>query len=72
MEIYDTFLICDISTNTPRPYVPVSFRRIVFDQIHNLAHVGYKTTLKLVKKDFVWYNMNKDIKLWSTGNASKK
>lgn len=66
MEIDDVLLICDISTNTPRPYVPVSFRRIVFNQIHNLAHVGYKTTLKLIKKDFVWHNMNKDIKLWST------
>lgn len=66
MEIDNVLLICDISTNTPRPYVPVNFRRIVFDQVHNLAHVGHKITLKLIKRDFVWYNMNKDIKLWCT------
>lgn len=66
MELNNVLLICDISTNTPRPYVPQSFRKIVFDQVHNLAHVGFKTTLKLIKQDFVWHNMNKDIKLWST------
>eukprot|EP00795_Rhopilema_esculentum_P017899 gene17899-biopygen2721 len=31
-------IICDISTGTPRPYVPVCYRRLVFNHLHSLAH----------------------------------
>ena len=35
-----TTIICDLSTGTPRPFVPQPFRRIVFDSLHSLSHLG--------------------------------
>ncbi|GFU36148.1 hypothetical protein NPIL_434981 [Nephila pilipes] len=44
---------CDIfydsSTKKKRPYIPESFRKIVFNSVHNLAHPGIKATTKLLK-----------------------
>ncbi|GBM97987.1 Pro-Pol polyprotein [Araneus ventricosus] len=57
-------LYCDVSTGTVRPYVTKSFRRQIFNQIHNLSHPGVKATQKLVAARFVWKNMNKDCALW--------
>ncbi|GBN12077.1 Transposon Ty3-I Gag-Pol polyprotein [Araneus ventricosus] len=57
-------LYCDVSTGTVRPYVTKSFRRQIFNQIHNLSHPGVKATQKLVATRFVWKNMNKDCALW--------
>ena len=34
----------------PRPIVPRTFQRQVFETIHNLAHPGRKATVKLVAK----------------------
>ncbi|GBL89672.1 Retrovirus-related Pol polyprotein from transposon 17.6 [Araneus ventricosus] len=31
-------LLCDTSTGVPRPFVPTSFRKLIFDHLHNLAH----------------------------------
>ncbi|GBN03784.1 hypothetical protein AVEN_53064-1, partial [Araneus ventricosus] len=58
------FLYCDISTDKARPYVPVSFRKKVFDLLHGLSHPGIKATTDLIKKRFVWSSMNKDIQMW--------
>ena len=33
-------LLCDVSTGTPRPVVPKSWRRLVFDTVHSLSHPG--------------------------------
>ena len=33
-------LVCDMSTGTPRPYVPPDFRRPVFDSLHNISHLA--------------------------------
>ena len=35
-----TSLLCNLSTETPRPYVPEQFHRIVFDSLHRLSHPG--------------------------------
>lgn len=64
IEFNKVSLVCDITTNNPIPYIPTNFRKIIFDHVHNLAHVGYQSTLKLIKQSFVWSFMNKDIKLW--------
>ncbi|GFT38281.1 transposon Tf2-6 polyprotein [Nephila pilipes] len=48
---------CDIfydsSTKKKKPYIPESFRKIVFNSVHNLAHPGIKATTKLLKSKFV-------------------
>ncbi|GBM56585.1 hypothetical protein AVEN_133070-1 [Araneus ventricosus] len=31
-------LLCDTSTGVPHPFVPTSFRKLIFDHLHNLAH----------------------------------
>ena len=57
-------VLCDVSTGTTRPLVPASFTRRVFDAVHNLAHVGTRATRRLVRRSFVWHNMNKDVGDW--------
>lgn len=41
-------LLCDTSTGHPRPVVPASFRKTVFDVIHGLSHPSIRTTQKLL------------------------
>jgi cleavage and polyadenylation specificity factor subunit 1 len=55
---------CDISTAFPRPIVPECHRRAVFNELHNLAHPGIRTSLKLIKDRFVWPHIDADIKRW--------
>ena len=57
-------ILCDVSMPTPRPIVPESLRRLVFDTIHGLAHPGVKATQKLITERFVWHGINKNIALW--------
>ena len=61
----DVQLLCDISTGRPRPFVPKSFRRKIFNMIHNLSHPSIRATVQLVTDKFVWHSMNKDITAWS-------
>ena len=37
-------IVCDLSTGTSPPYVPVEFRWAVFDALHNLSHFGIRAT----------------------------
>lgn len=57
-------LLCDVSQHTPRPIVPESLRRLVFDTVHNLAHPGVKPTQQLITQRFVWHGINKNIASW--------
>ena len=58
-------LVCDTSTANPRPYVPVSFRRQIFDHLHSVSHPGIRATQKLITERFIWPNMNKDVRNWT-------
>ena len=58
-------IICDVSNASPRPYVPPSFRRAVFDSLHCLSHPGIRATQKLITERFVWPNINKDVRQWA-------
>ena len=60
-----TTILCDTSTGTARPVVPSSWRRVVFDAIHGLAHPGIRTSRKMVAARFVWHGMNKEVGLWA-------
>lgn len=37
------------------------FRKQVFDSVHKLSHPGIKATTTLIKRNFVWKNMSRDI-----------
>ena len=52
-------LLYDVSTCTPRPVVPESWRRLVFDKIHSLSHPWARTTKRLVSSLFIWHGLGK-------------
>lgn len=59
-----TTVLCDVSTGKPRPVVPSSWTRRVFDLLHGLSHAGFKPTRKAIGERFVWHGMNKEIHQW--------
>nr|VZI26838.1 unnamed protein product [Spirometra erinaceieuropaei] len=58
-------ILCDVSTPSHRPFVPLSLRRKVFSSLHNLSHPGSRGTDKLVSDHFVWPGMHKGLKAWT-------
>ena len=66
----DTQVICDTSTNSPRPFGPMSHHRVVFDTLHPLAHPGPKSTVKLISGIFFWSYMTCDITSWTCSCVS--
>ena len=60
-----TNIICDMSTGTPRPFVPSPLRHTVFNALHSLSHPGERATRHLIAARFVWPGMRKDIRAWS-------
>lgn len=60
----DITIVCDTSTGTHRPFVPVALRRQLFDAIHSLSHPGVKATQKLVANRYVWPRLKSDVRNW--------
>ncbi len=58
-------ILCDISTGTPRPFVPKSWRRRVFDTVHNLSHPSIRSTVKLITSRFVWHRIASEVREWA-------
>lgn len=58
-------IYCEMSKEIARPYLPVSFRRKVFDNVHNLSHPGIRATKKLIVQKYFWPGMNTDIGIWA-------
>ena len=65
LDVGASQLVCDVSTGTPRPYVPSGLRKTVFDSLHSLAHPGIRATQRLVTERFVWPGINRDIREWT-------
>jgi transposase InsO family protein len=57
-------LICENSFSEPRPVVPLSQRRAVFDSLHCIGHGGVKASTALIKSRFFWPCMTGEIKEW--------
>lgn len=58
------FLVCDYSTGKSRPYVPLKFRRPIFD-LHSLSHPGVRATQHLLTSHYVWPKINSDVRSWT-------
>ena len=58
-------VVCDMSTGTARPFVPLSFRKTVFNSLHSLAHPGIRATQRMVSARYVWPGMQKDVREWT-------
>ena len=61
----NTTLLCDVSLGRPRPLVPVSFRRHIFDTLHGLSHPGIWETRKLVARKYVWHGLGRQVGEWA-------
>ncbi len=57
-------VLCDTSTGRPRPIVPVSWTRTVFESFHNLNHPGPKPTTRAISSRFVWKGLKRDVRNW--------
>ncbi len=55
-------ITCDTSTGVLRPYVPIRFRRAIFDMLHSMAHPGIHATQHLVTSHCVWPGINCDVR----------
>ena len=58
-------ILCDMSLGFPRPVVPISLRRRVFDILHSLSHPGSRPTKRLIAARYVWPGFKKGITLWA-------
>ncbi len=63
-------LLCDVSSGQPRPVVPASWRRKVFEAVHNLSHPSIRTTRLLVASKFVWHGLKKQVGTWAKNCVS--
>ena len=64
----DATVLCNygnMSTGTPRPYVPQPFRHAVFDALHSLSHPGICARQRLVTARYVWPCINADVCKWA-------
>jgi hypothetical protein len=52
---------CDVSRGPPRSLVPLSFRTVVFEALHGMAHPGVLASKCPISARFVWKGMEKDI-----------
>jgi cleavage and polyadenylation specificity factor subunit 1 len=58
-------LLCDTSTSSQRPLVPLQWRRTVFDSLHGLSHPGIRATQRLITSRYVWPGINADVRRWT-------
>ena len=60
-------LMCDVSTGVPRPLVPATMRREVFEIVHGLSHQGTSATVRIMTDKFVCHGIAKDVRSWARG-----
>ena len=58
-------VLCETSTGSVRPYLPLEFRKVAYNTIHDLCHPGVRATRKLITQRYFWPGMNTDIGNWA-------
>lgn len=58
-------ITCEMSTGTPRPYLPPSYRYDAYQAQHDMCHPGVRTTRAQVTAKFFWPAMNKQVGEWT-------
>lgn len=58
-------ITCELSTTSPRPFLPKAYRYAAFKAQHELCHSGIRTTRKQVTSKFFWPSMSKDTATWT-------
>ena len=65
VDIGNKDLIVDVSNGKPRPFVPYSWRRRIFDAVHGLGHPGVHRTQQTITERFVWPSIKADASRWA-------
>ena len=65
IKVGSAFLHVDISNGPARPFVPLSYRRRIFNVVHGLGHPGVESTRKSIADKFVWPNLRQDVCRWA-------
>ena len=65
VKVGATYLFVDVSNGPARPFVPLSYRRRIFNVIHNLGHPGVERTRQTITDKFVWPNIRQDVCKWA-------
>lgn len=60
-----TKIYCDTSSPKPRPFVPKTLRKQIFDSLHSLSHPGANASARLIAERYVWPGMRKDTRDWA-------
>lgn len=58
-------IVCDLTGEVLRPYVPGPLRKAIFDKFHGIAHPSAKVTDRVIRKRYVWPQMHRDIATWA-------
>ena len=64
VEMDQMLVICETSSNQPRPFVPEPLRDQLVLALHSIDHIGQKPTAKRVAEDYYWPTLKKDAKLY--------
>ena len=59
-----SFVLCDVSSGSPRPLVPSTINHQLFLALHGLSHPGVCASWRLFSSKFVWPGLAKDVDLW--------
>ena len=65
LDHYGNSISCDISTGRPRPFVPDTWQRTVFDAVHDFSHPSIRATKQQVAAKFVWPGLQKQVGIWA-------
>ena len=65
VKVGSTYLFVDVSNGPARPFVPLSYRRRIFNVIHGLGHPGVERTRQAVSDKFIWPNIKQDVCKWA-------
>ena len=57
-------VLCDTRLAAPRPFIPTSHRRRIFEAFHGLAHPGTRATQRIMAARVVWVGMAKQVAAW--------
>lgn len=65
VDLGRTSILVDVSNGPARPFVPFSWRRKVFESVHNVGHPGIERTRQAVTTKFIWPSMKADVARWT-------
>ena len=65
VKVGSTYLFVDVSNGPARPFVPLSYRRRIFNVIHGLGHPGVERTRQSITDKFVWPSIKHDVCKWA-------